>query len=242
MLVILLALLSTAFLNVNMVARVPTARASTSLTRIGASSARSRATTTSAGDMAAAASLCHVTSRAALGVGRAQLHPLRRARCAQLQPLRRADRPFLLLLLVHVLCGHECWCVTAATARTPGGRHSLTRPAHCFAGLPSHPDRSDGNDQEEPQAIVAGSDANVCQAPPGTHSSLGLDEPHPPRAACDPSAGDEPEEPHATAAGGSPQATEPSVAKISSVARGRLQRLAAHDILPGGRRAEKGCK
>ena len=59
---------------------------------------------------------------------------------------------------------------------------------------------------------MAGSDANVVgsQAPPGTHSSLGLDEPHPPRAACDPSAGDEPEEPHATAAGGSPQATEPS--------------------------------
>lgn len=185
---------------------------------------------------------CHVTSRAALGVGRAQLHPLRRARCAQLQLLRRADRPFLLLLLVHVLCGHECWCVTAATARTPGGRHSLTRPAHCFAGLPSHPDRSDGNDQEEPQAIVAGSVANVCQAPPGTHSSLGLDEPHPLRAAFNPSAGDEPEEPHATAAGGSPQATEPSVGKISSAARGRLQRLAAHDIPPGGRRAEKGCK
>ena len=57
---------------------------------------------------------------------------------------------------------------------------------------------------------MAGSDANVSQAPPGTDSSLGLDEPHPPRAACDPSAGDEPKEPHATADGGSPQATEPS--------------------------------
>jgi hypothetical protein len=57
---------------------------------------------------------------------------------------------------------------------------------------------------------VAGRDANVSHAPPGTRSSLGLDEPHPPRAACDTSAGDEPEEPHATAAGRSPQATKPS--------------------------------
>ena len=33
-----------------------------------------------------------------------------------------------------------------------------------------------------------------------------------------------------------------SAAKISSAARGGLQRLAAHDILHGGRRAEKGCR
>ena len=30
--------------------------------------------------------------------------------------------------------------------------------------------------------------------------------------------------------------------KNSSAARGRLQRLAAHDIFHGGRRAEKGCR
>ena len=33
-----------------------------------------------------------------------------------------------------------------------------------------------------------------------------------------------------------------SAAKISSAARGGLQRLAAHDILHGERRAEKGCR
>ena len=34
----------------------------------------------------------------------------------------------------------------------------------------------------------------------------------------------------------------PSAAKISSAARGRIQRLAAHDTLQGGRRAEKSCR
>ena len=86
-------------------------------------------------------------------------------------------------------------------------RPPLTWPSHCVAGFLFNPDRSDGNDQEEPQAMVAGSNASVSQAPV-PHSFLGVQ--HPQRAALDRSAVDKSEEAHATAASGSPEATEPS--------------------------------